>query len=62
LETTATKPVLLPPEPKGSATAHAELLAAFRDGARKVQARGLSGAARGHALAQLSTDLKRPHV
>src|SRR2546426_11604165 len=62
LEPTATRSVLLPPEPKGSATAHAELLAAFRDGARKVHARGLSGAARGHALAQLSTDLKRPLV
>jgi transcription-repair coupling factor (superfamily II helicase) len=62
LETTATKSVLLSPQPKGSATAHAELLAAFRDGARKVQARGLSGAARGQALAQLSTDLKRPLV
>jgi transcription-repair coupling factor (superfamily II helicase) len=62
LETTATKSVLLSPQPKGSATAHAELLAAFRDGARKVQARGLSGAARGHVLAQLSTDLKLPLV
>src|SRR5882762_4421169 len=62
MEATATKYVLLRPEPNGIATAHAELLAAFRDGARKVQARCLSGAARGHALAQLSTELKRPLV
>jgi transcription-repair coupling factor (superfamily II helicase) len=48
--------------PKGSPTALAELLAAFREGARKVQARGLFGAARGHALIQLAEDSGRPLV
>jgi len=38
------------------------MLAAFRDGKRKVQARGLSGAARGYALSQLAGELKRPLV
>ena len=50
------------PRPKGSPTALAELLAAFREGARKVQARGLFGAARGYALIQLAEDSKRPLV
>src|SRR5207248_916095 len=40
----------------------AELLAAFRDGARKGQARGLFGAARGYALIRLAEDSKRPLV
>jgi transcription-repair coupling factor (superfamily II helicase) len=62
LETTATKTAFLERRPKGSPTAHAELLAAFREGKRKVQARGLSGAARGHALAQIATELQRPLV
>jgi transcription-repair coupling factor (superfamily II helicase) len=62
LETAATKTPLLTPRPKGSPTAHAELLAALRDGSRKARARGLFGAARGRALAQLSTELKRPLV
>ncbi|TMA44315.1 MAG: transcription-repair coupling factor, partial [Deltaproteobacteria bacterium] len=50
------------PRPKGSPTALAELLAAFREGARKVQARGLFGAARGYALIRLAEDSKRPLV
>jgi len=59
LETTATQ---FAPPFKGSSTALAELLAAFRDGARKARARGLFGAARGYALAQLAQEQKRPLV
>ena len=62
MEPTATSPAFLAPRPKGSATALAELLAAFRGGARKAQVRGVSGAARGYVLAQLARDSKRPLV
>src|SRR5256886_1298957 len=40
----------------------AELLDAVRGGARKVRARGLVGASRGHALWQLTRELKVPLV
>src|SRR5256886_2666216 len=40
----------------------AELIAAIRGGARKVRARGLVGASRGHALWQLTRELKVPLV
>ncbi len=62
MEPTATSPAFLAPRPKGSATALAELLAFFRSGGRKAQARGVSGAARGYVLAQLARDSKRPLV
>jgi len=62
LETTATKPSLLAPQTTGSPTAHAELVASLRDGARRVRTRGLLGAARGQVLAQVCTQLKRPLV
>ena len=48
--------------PKGSATALEELLAAFRDGARRARARGLFGAARGFALARLAESSGRPLI
>ena len=62
MEPTATSPAFLAPRPKGSATALAELLAFFRSGGWKAQARGVSGAARGYVLAQLARDSKRPLV
>src|ERR687883_203061 len=62
LESTTSPSAHFAPRPKGSPTALAELLAAFRDGARKVQARGLFGAARGHALLQLAESSGRPLV
>ncbi|HTO95701.1 MAG TPA: transcription-repair coupling factor [Myxococcales bacterium] len=62
METTSSPASLLAARQRGSATALAELLAAFRDGGRRAQARGLSGAARGYALAQLCRDSKRPLV
>jgi len=40
----------------------AELVEALRGGARKVRARGLIGAARGHVLWQLARELKLPLV
>ncbi len=51
-----------PQRPAGSATALHELIAAFRDGARRARARGLFGAARGFALAQLAEASQRPLV
>ena len=48
--------------PKGSPTALAELIDAARRGVRKLRARGLFGAARGQALAQLALSSKRPLV
>src|SRR4029077_2324856 len=62
LETTATKTSLLAPQPTGSPTAHAELVASLRDGAHRGPTRAHLGAARGQVLAQLSTQLKRPLV
>jgi len=47
---------------KGSPTALAELIAAFRAPAAKARARGLFGAARGFALARLAQSLDRPLV
>src|SRR3989442_8161658 len=61
-EPTASTTSPFAPRPKGSPTALAELLAAFRGRVRKVQARGLFGAARGYALARLVQDSKRPRV
>src|SRR3954465_10017847 len=60
LETTPAH--LVAPAPRGSSTALPELIAAFRGGNRKVRARGLSGAARGRALAALAQAMKRPLV
>ena len=48
-------------ESRGSSTALAELLAAFRDG-RRARVRGLIGAGRGPALRQLQLSTKRPLV
>jgi transcription-repair coupling factor (superfamily II helicase) len=62
LETTATRPPFVASQPPGSATAQAELVASLRDGARRVRARGLLGAARGRVLAEASKQLKRPLV
>jgi transcription-repair coupling factor (superfamily II helicase) len=62
LEPSATPASTFAPRPKGSPTALAELLAALRDGARKVQARGVFGSARGYVLSQLALDSKRPLV
>ncbi|MGZ6144085.1 MAG: transcription-repair coupling factor, partial [Myxococcales bacterium] len=61
METTTAHP-LQAQRPTGSPTALAELLDAIRSGRRKVRARGLFGAARGHALAQLWKAVKRPLV
>ncbi len=60
-------PPLVPGTPRGSPTAIAELCAAFAPGADarlplRAQARGLFGAARGFALAQLSLASRRPLV
>ncbi len=60
METTATH--LVPTTPKGSPTALHELVAAFRDGARKARVRGVFGAARGHVLLHLARETKRPLV
>ena len=47
---------------RSNPAALAELLDAVRGGARKVRARGLVGASRGHALWQLTRELKVPLV
>ena len=62
MEPTASTTSPFAARPKGSPTALAELLAAIRGDVRKVQARGLFGAARGYALSQLVQDSKRPLV
>ena len=49
-------------QPKGSATALEEFVEAVRGGRRKLRARGLFGAARGHALSRLFQAVKRPLV
>ena len=61
METTGTHHLLVQ-RPKGSPTALAELLDAVRRGARVVRVRGLFGAARGQALAELARTVKRPLV
>jgi transcription-repair coupling factor (superfamily II helicase) len=48
--------------PSGSPTALAELIDGVRQGAKKLRARGVFGAARGHILSQLSSAARRPLV
>jgi transcription-repair coupling factor (superfamily II helicase) len=52
----------MPADRRGSATAAAELLAAFRSGAKQARARGLFGAARAYVLWLLARELRRPLV
>jgi transcription-repair coupling factor (superfamily II helicase) len=59
---TETRPNPFAPRPHGSPTALAELLDGVRKGARKLRARGVFGAARGHALFQLAESARRPLV